>query len=579
MFIKEYVGSYYRNEAGLTGEEPLNLVFHNIRAMVPTLVMRNPINKVVTPILQNRPYAELLSLGLNTINKQMKLDKILRGWVTAALFGWGIIKVGLCAKGEFLEFGDMRVDPGQIYAALIDLDMFVLDPLCRSLEEALFQGHRTMVPRQLLLDTEGYDHDEVAKLPPTRSIFRPDYIANMTRKFIGMYQQISMQDMVDVVELYVPESNVIVTIPDPYQTYSHKYIGVVDYEGPKEGPYVHLSFTPPVPGNPFPVAPVSMWFDLHRMANRMLSKIMDQADRQKDVLVYNPAQADEAQEIVDARDGDSVMSTNPEGVKVISYGGQERNNEIMLNQLQMWYNYISGNPDATTGNMTAATKGSQDTATRAQIMQANAGITVEDAKGILYDATAEVNRRFAWYLHYDPFINLPMIKRTTDNQEMQVSLTPEQRCGEFDQFNFEIVARSMSPVDPGARAKALLDFCSTVLPAAVASAMQMMQLGQQFNLQLYLGTVAEEMGISDLLAGIFEDPLFIQKMQLMVTLGIKDPGKGTYSGGGESGLPNTMAGILQNGGSPVSQVNEGFSTQVRQNAQEVAAVGPGQMNR
>jgi hypothetical protein len=219
-----------------------------------------------------------------------------------------------------------------------------------------------------------------------------------------------------------------------------------------------LSFTPPVPGNPFPVAPVSMWFDLHRMANRMLSKIMDQADRQKDVLVYNPAQADEAQEIADARDGDSVMSTNPEGVKVISYGGQESNNEVMLSQLQMWYNYISGNPDAISGNMTPASGSSQDTATRAQIMQANAGITIEDAKQLLYQATSEVNRRFAWYLHYDPFINLPMIKRTTGGDEQQVTLTPEQRRGDFDQFTFEVVARSMSPIDPGTRTRAIMEF-------------------------------------------------------------------------------------------------------------------------
>jgi hypothetical protein len=392
-----------------------------------------------------------------------------------------------------------------------------------------------------------------------------------TRKFIGVYQQISMQDMVDVVELYVPESNVIVTIPDPYQTYSHKYIGVVDYEGPTEGPYVHLSFTPPVPGNPFPVAPVAMWFDLHRMANRMLSKIMDQADRQKDVLLYNPASADEAQELVDAKDGDALMSTNPDGVKVVSYGGQDQNNEVMLGQLQMWYNYMSGNPDMMSGNMTQGTRGSRETATKAQMLQANAGITIEDAKGILYDATSEVNRRFAWYLHNDPFISVPLIKRVTGNEERQVSLTPEQRRGDFEQFTFEVVARSMSPIDPGTRARAIQEFCTNVLPAGVAAAMQMMQMGQPFNLQLYLGTVAEEMGVGDWLAGMFQDPLFMQRMMLMQALGAKDQGKGT-----PSGSPNTMAGVLQNGGSPVKQVNETPGQQMNQNAQMTAAAGPGQ---
>jgi hypothetical protein len=99
--------------------------------------------------------------------------------------------------------------------------------------------------------------------------------------------------------------------------------------------------------------------------------------------------------------------------------------------------------------------------------------------------------------------------------------------------------------------------------------MQMMQMGTPFNLQLYLGTVAEEMGVGEWLAGMFEDPLFMQKMTLMMALGAKDPGKGQS--------PNTMDGILQNGGFPGQRPVLNPQQQLNTNAQETAAVGPGQM--
>lgn len=571
MFIKEYVGAYYRNEYGSTGEEPLNLMFHNIRTMVPNLVMQNPINKVTTPIIPHRQYAELLGLGLNFIDEQLRLKRIIRGWVTSALFGWGILKIGLAAKGQMIQFGDINIDPGMLYCSLIGLDDFVIDPICKVIEESVFQGHRTMVPRQILLDVDGYDHDVVVNLPASSTAVRGDRISDITKKYVGVQEMLNMQDYVDVVELWMPEIDAIITIPDPYQTTVDKYVGIMDYEGPKEGPYVHLSFTPPVPGNPFPVAPVSVWFDLHKMANRVLSKIMDQADRQKDVTFYNPAQADEAQELVDAEDGDTVASTDPNGVQVKSFGGQNRNNEVMLEQLQVWYNYMSGNPPS--NSMGPGAQKSSETATRSQILQANAGITIEDARQILYDQTAEVNKKFAWYLHTDPFIELPLPKRVSGSEYQQVILTPEQRQGDFLEYTFDIVARSMSKVDPMVRLRNIKEFCVNVLPSAVNATMQMTQIGRPFNLEGYLTTVAEEMGIGDWMNGMFDDPEFMSRIQLMMALGPQSTGKGS-SGGPSS--QNTTAGIIQNRGFPGKRTVLGPEQEFNTASQEVAGEAQGQ---
>ena len=540
MFLKQYVGQYYKTTKGLTGDEPINLIFQTIRSWVPNLVMQNPVTKVITRFTSQRFYAELLGLALNQVDQDIKLKQVLRGWVVGALFGLGIIKVGLAASGEMIQFGDKKIDPGQLYAELVDLDDFVFDPVCTALDKSSFLGSRIRTPRQLLLDTDGYDHDLVMKLPRSR-MGTSSTVENMTKKNTAVSEMYSLQDFVDVVELHVPDADALVTISDPSQIILPNYLRLTDYNGPKEGPYEFLSFTPPVPNNPLPVAPVSIWYDLHKMANRVFQKTMDQSDRQKDLLIYNPANADGAEDIIEAKDGDAIASSNPASAKVVSYGGQNRDNEAMLNSLQVWYNYMAGNPDQMAGNMTSGTKGTKETATRSSIMQANANVSIEDARDILYDATAAVNRRLAWYLHTDPLINIPLTKRETGGEQKQLFLTPEQRTGDFLKFVFKIVQRSMSKMDPAIRSKRMMEFGTNILPGVMNAAMVGMQMGQRVNVTRMLTDMAAELGIADDVADWFEDPEFEQKLQIMESMGPQNAGKAQGSGTGKADQPNPVA--------------------------------------
>ncbi|KKL51265.1 hypothetical protein LCGC14_2297210, partial [marine sediment metagenome] len=496
MFIKEFVGQYYEQTVGLSGDEPINLIFHTIRTMVPNLVMKTGTNLVTTRYTPQRDYGELLGLALDSLDEQIGLKATLRGWIVAAIFGLGVIKTGLAASGEMLQFGDNTIDPGQVYAKLVSLDDFVIDPTCTSLNESTFIGDRVRVPRQILLDTDGYDHDLVVKLPLAK-INRKNKVEDISKRDTAVMEMYTLQDYVDVIELWVPEADAVVTIPDPNQIIFEKYIGLRDYYGPKEGPYTFLSFTPPVPDNPLPVSSVSLWYDIHRMANRIFKKIMDQSDRQKDILIYPPSEADAAQDVVDSKDGDTVMSSNPKEINVVSFGGQNRNNEVMLQEAQMWYNYVSGNPDQMAGNMTKGTGAPKESATRSQIIQSNSQVGLEDARDILYDSTAEVNRKMAWYLHTDPLIKIPLTKRATGGKQIQLFLTPEQRQGDFFRFTFKIKARSMSRLDPAIRSKRMVEFAVNILPGLINAAMIAMQMGQRFNIQRAVTDLAEELGILD----------------------------------------------------------------------------------
>jgi hypothetical protein len=491
----------------------------------------------------------------------LKMKEKLRAWIVGAFFGMSIMKVGIAVKGEGIKWGDLDVDLGQPYAELIDLEDFVMDPICKRWETSAFYGHRTTIPRQVLLDTDGYDHDLVAALPRSMYLASTDkQLQKISQHYMGFMEMVSIQDLVDVVELYVPEAEALVTMPDPRQIMFDKWIGAKDYYGPKEGPYVPLSFTQPVPGNPFPIAPVSVIFDIHKIANRTFTRLMDQADRQKDVLLFEPASADEAQDIVDSKDGDTIACTNPKGAQVYSYGGQNTKNTEMMQVLQVWYNYMSGNPDQISGNSQAS---NPNTATLANQIQMNAGVNMEDAKGIIYAQTAEVNRRLGWYIHYDPFINIPVPIRKTGGKEIQMVITPEIRRGDHQDYIFKLRPRSLETQNPAVRTKNIIDFCTNIVPGAATTAATLAQIGQQFHIEAYLYAVAVNMGIEDVVQDMFDDPNWMQKLQIMEMLGPKGS-KANPSG------PVSMAGVRQNGGNPMARPVATAATENNQSAQEGA---------
>jgi hypothetical protein len=562
MFFKSYVGQYYREYKGLEGEEPLNFIFNTLRSYIPNLVAQSPITKVTTPYLPYKMYAELLGMGLDTTARQIHLKETLRAWITNAFFGWGIVRVGIKATGELLQVDDVYIDNGQVYVKNVMLENFGFDPSCTDIREAKCQFERVTVPRQWLLDTKGLDHDLIVRLPSADQMAESK-LSDMTRDKEGRSEMTRLQDEVNIVQMFVPETEQIVLMGDPTQAMQDKFISIKDYNGVKEGPYVFLSFSPPVEGNPFPVAPVSVWYDLHCAANRVFNKMLEQIDQQKDVGLFNPALADEVNDIKEATTGDWIPTTDPKGAQVISLGGQNQKNETALTQLQVWFNYMSGNPDQMAGNLPGGGQASES-ATKTMTLQNNSSIVLSDMQDIAYDQTGEVQRRVAWYLHTDPFINLPLTKRVTGGEEKQLILTPEQRMGDFLDYAFKIVSRSMTKMDPQVRAKRIEEFCVRVLPTAAQSAMVMMQMGQPFNLPAYCSKIAEEWGILDEVADLFVDPMFQQKMQLFMAMGNKNPGKA--QGGG-------IDGAVQNQGSPAAMPVASPATEFNQNSQSVAAAG------
>lgn len=553
MYLKQYVGQYYQSKRGMTGEIPVNLLYNAIRIMVPNLVMQNPKFEVETRYESQQPYGDLLGLGIETVSKDLKLYRLLRQWIVGALFSFGIMKTALKDSDTVQKFDDVEVNNGEVFCEVVDLDDFLLDPWCTKpdFEDAAYIGNLIRVPRQMLLDNDQYDSDLVQKLPSMHSSPQDktgraisggdDYGRDFANK----------RDIVEVGELWLPAADAIVTIPNPRVMTFDKFLSMRNYYGPDEGQFTFLSFSPPVPGSALPVAPVGVWYDLHLLANRIFRKMADQADRQKDLLVYQPSESDAAQSMIDARDGEVVASNNPQGVQAVSMGGQNSDNEQMLVQVQSWFSVMSGGTEQLGGSRSTA-----KTATQAELLAAGQAVTIEDAKGILYDKTSSIGRRIGWYLHTDPLINLPMVKRE-NGKRVYLELTPEQRSGDFLRFVFTTTARSMSRLDPQIKARRMMEFATNILPAAAQAAQVSMQMGTPFNFPRFVIGIAEELGMGDWVAEIFNDEQYMQKMEIMLQQGPQNPGKSGVS-------PQA---IQSNGIKPRTPTQE-----VRRQEQEPAAV-------
>jgi hypothetical protein len=601
-FLRQYTGQYYGKSDGEVGAEALGLIYNAIKVLLPNIVMNYPRHHVDSRFLAGRDYAELLGLALEIQDKDLDIRTVYRRVIVDALFTLGITKTGLTTSDDAFIFDDEVVDPGKIYTEVVDFDNFVVDPRSQDhlFTDAAWMGDKMVVSRGKLLESGLYKEELVKRLPDLRHSKKTGQASNLSQRNLKDGALYELEDEVEIVEVWVPEANAVLTVPGSTNTKFDDYLRVEDYYGPSCGPYSFLALSPPVPGNPLPVSQVGMWYDLHVMANRMAAKVIDQAERQKDVYTYRRgAGADDAQEIQDAADGEGVAVDDPDNVKVISLGGQRQSNEVMVSQLQNWFNMMASNPQGIGGQQLDS-----DSATEAQILQTNANIGLEDMKDQVYIFAGQEARKRAWFLHTDPFINLPLIRRATapaqyaftpqgpllvepeKTVEQQVLLTPEARRGDWLDFNFEIRTDSMGRKDHAARLRIGFDFATKIMPAAMSLAQTAALLGQPFNVKVFIIRMAKDAGM-DWLDEVFYDPDFqVKMMQMMMQGPDAAMSKGQPSGQEGEGarlqpaLQKGLKEILQNGqpgsvmkGQPDAQLEQRQGAQAGANESQAQLKG------
>jgi len=561
MFLRNYVGQYYDKENGEIGAEALNMIFNAIRVLVPHIVMNFPKHNLETPYLFQRQYGEDLASALAFSDKRIDIPTEYRKAIVDAVFTLGIIKTGLAQSDSIYALDEYdRIDSGSLYSKTVEFDNLIVDPGSREhmFADAQILGDAMTVPRGMLLES-GLFKNDIVELLPRAGDDHNDKAYEMSMRGIKPDENFELEDEVEIIELWVPSANATVWLPGSEHVEFDDYLRADDYYGVNEGPYTFLALTPPVPGNPIPVPMVGVWNDLHTLGNRMAKKIIDQAMAQKDITAYRRASADDAQELLDAADGESIACDDPEGIKVISFGGQQQSNEVALMQLSNWFNLMAGNPETMGGQ-----RENSDTATQAKILSNNATVGLDDMKDMVYKFSAAEARKRAWYIDADPLMEIPIVRRVQQPGQVimgptgpiplpgqivdeQVILTPELRAGNFLDFTFSIETDSMGRKDSVTRYAQAMDFMQKALPSVMTAAQTAMMLGVPFSPKVCLLRFAKMSGI-DWFEEVFADPEFQMMVAMRMMAGPQQEKAQVGEGGG--GTPNAglgMGEILQNG--------------------------------
>jgi hypothetical protein len=476
---KQMVGAHY-GEDGAGDKVPVNLLELACNVYTRQLAARAPKAIVSTKYKELKGPASMLELAVNHLVGVIELERTLRRAALEALFGIGCVKCGITPLGG-LAHGILN-DPGQPFAEVVTLDDLVLDMAALTIEEMQYCGNLFRLPYEQVMESEFYLPEGKAKLKPTRKQpYHPDGDERLETLSQGFgTDRDEYRDMVELQEIWLPLEGLLVTLPAEGEG---PPLRVVEWNGPRPGPFHFLGFSE-VPGQLMPLAPTSLWLDLHELVNRLFRKLGRQAERQKDVTLYRGAAAEDAERVRDAEDGGLIRVDDPQGVQVAKYGGIDQANFALTIHLKDLFTYLAGNIDAIGGLGPQSGTLGQD-----QLISENASKRVADMQDRTVRFAKEVIHDLAYYLWTDPLIRLPLVKQIKEaNVELNVEFTPSERQGEYMDYNITIDPYSMAHQSPAVRLQTLMQIWSNFIGPF---APQLGEQGMQVNFEALLRIVAK----------------------------------------------------------------------------------------
>ena len=418
---------------------------------------------------------------MNHLLEEIDFEETLRLAVYDAMVSMTVVEVGLApyATLDDPEVNGTTYDVGQPFAKTVDLDAWVHDMTAERYEECAFAGHRHRLRYDYVMESGLYENTD--GLQPSSKNFvesQEDKVETISRGE-RKWDDDEVYDMVDLWSMWLPQEGIMGTFV--HGEPERRPLQRMDWDGPERGPFHILGFTS-IPGQVVPLAPVSMWIDMHRLVNKLYRKLERQADRQKTVGVYESGIEDDAERITKSSDGDMIRVDSVDRVGEKKFGGPDQVTLAMLLQVVNQFRWYSGNLDLLGGLGPQSETLGQD-----QLLAQSASKRMEDMSSRVYRFTRRVVEDLAQYLWTDPLIDMPLTKRVKDI-DVPVRFNPEMREGDFIQYNIAIEPYSLQYQSPKAKAQSMMQIAQTVL---IPMASQLAEQGVMFNLQAWLKSLAK----------------------------------------------------------------------------------------
>jgi len=466
----------------------INIIEYTSEIYLNQLVANNPQVKVATPYRELKAQAYTLQLALNHLLKEIRFRETLEEAVTNAMFGIGIVKVGIGESASQIEHGGQTFNLGQPFADSILLEDFIVDMEASNWDSIRFAAHRYRVSRSKVKEAGIYRNRILDDIAAAGSADRTPENEEKLNAMTGAgkyYVDKEHEDDIELVDVWLPETRRVVVMAYDGET---EPLSDEPWEGPESGPFEILAFRE-VPGNVMPLPPAALWIDMHELANRLYNKLGDQADRQKTVGAVAPDSVKYGETVRDANDGDIVIKRAGTQLEQFRMGGVDQAVLAFAIGLREHHSYQAGNLDALGGLSAMSETLGQD-----QLLTASASQRIRRMQDRVYGFTERVVNKLAWFLYHDPFISIPLVKRV-GSIEIPVVYTAEQVEGDFLEYNFSIKPHSLQNRTPEQTLQTMLGLFQQVIVPLMP---MIQQEGGQIDAQQIIRTASDMANLPEL---------------------------------------------------------------------------------
>jgi hypothetical protein len=470
--IRDFVGYHY-SEGGSERRVPVPMLALAVQIYVRMLASGEPRVLCTTTNAEYKPIAANMELAVNQIPMEINLSRTIRQVVQEALFSIGVVKCGLHRVGTVLGH-----EYGQTFVDLVPLDDYFLDMSAKNLDHIAYEGN------QYWLDYEEVKHSGFLGEEESEAL-RPDEYSVVGPAGENRAEQVSAdasadqyRDRVWFRDVWLPKEGKVITMGNQ----TKNLLKVVDWTGPECGPYYKLGFTD-VPGNLMPLPPVSLWRDLHELANKLFRKIGLEAESAKSVMGFQGGDDESVENFKKAADGEGIRYTGapPQELKTSGVDGKTLAFYLQCRDL---FSYYAGNLDSLGGLGNQSPTLGQD-----KLLGAAASAQMRDMTDRTADFIKSVFRALAHYEWHDP-VKRRMLEKPIPGTDLTIPVewSKQTRKGRFDEYQLGLDLYSLQDNSPGVRLQKLgLIMQQYIMPMA----QQIQQDGGKIDYQKIIKLVAK----------------------------------------------------------------------------------------
>jgi hypothetical protein len=379
-------------------------------------------------------------------------------------------------EDEVIKIGTPRVE-------LIDDVNYIGDPSAKRRCDFAFEGDIYTLPtdyaREFFDSAKFADFitsdDKLLRNFDPKEITNPDFDKKM----------FSLRDYTTFIDLYLRDENTIITIMPKGK--KAIILREREWDGPGDGPYDVLGYNF-MPESPIPIPPAWDWHDMDVTANKVVDKLREMVENQKDIIGYSAESEEDIKRAIKAPNIGTVRMDNPNSLNMISLNGiKDRSNWDYITFILNEQTKQGANADVVAG------RGSQaPTLGQEQMLYQNATRIIGNMYNRFHGFQTSILKKLAYAFWTDPTIEVPVVKEIQGYGPIPEIFSEPEKVADFYDFIFDIIPYSTQRTSPEMQYQKVMQLMTQwVLPTLQMA----LQQGAQLDLPTCTKVLAEYAGI------------------------------------------------------------------------------------